>query len=356
MIWSRREWLLATTVALTGCSSRQAVTGCASLAGRTIRWIVPFGDGGTHEIYSRVLEPLYERSLGAEIIIVIEPGNGGIVGATKLRDASPDGRTLGILSAPGLFGAAVAGEERSPNPARDFAVIGRLARSRPAISVAASSRFRSVEDLIEYQKTRPLVCAFSGLGSNSLLVFSVCEALLGFRLDYISGLSGSRDSLLALLRGDTDLVAFNFDTVQEAVAQGDVRMLLQIADGPISDDPSLSNTPWLGGPKGWAARRALELARDPSQAIAQAQALIDLTGAGIVVAAPKALPADLLACMRARLFEAASSSAFRAGAHAAMRTVDVATGEQARKDLLAAEEHVARFAPIVRAAFDRARK
>jgi tripartite-type tricarboxylate transporter receptor subunit TctC len=355
MMLSRREWLLAAG-ALAGCSRRPTATGCAALAGKTIRWIVPFGDGGSHEVYSRLIEPFYERALGAEIVVVTEPGNGGIVGATKLRDAAPDGRTVGILNGAGLFVAAVAGEENSPNPARDFSVLGRLGRSRPLITAAASSRIKSIEDVLELQKSRPIVCGVSGRASNSLTVFAICEHLLGLRLDYIAGFAGSRESVLAGLRGEIDLQSSNLDSLQQAINQGDLRPLLQVADAPINDDPSLKDVPVLGGPHGWAARRAPELGRESKQAISDARGFVDLSGAGIVVAAPKGLPGELLACMRTHLYNAASSTDFQSAARAALRTPDVADGQRAQDELSAVEPHMARFAPIVREAFRRARK
>jgi tripartite-type tricarboxylate transporter receptor subunit TctC len=354
MICSRREWLMA-AAALAACSRRQTVTGCASLRGKSIRWIVPFGDGGSYEIYSRALEPFFEQALGAEIVIAIEPGNGGIVGATKLRDALPNGRTVGILNAPGLFAAAFAEHSGPPNPARDFAILGRLGRSRPVLAVAASSPITSMEYLLDLQKTRPLVCGASGFGSNSLLVFAVSESLLGLRFDYVVGYNGSRDVTLAVLRGDVDFIGTSIDSVQQAVNGGDLRVLLQIADGPIGVDPSLRTVAWIGGPQGWAQRRALELGRDPALAVSDAHALVELTGAGVVAAAPRGLPGDLLSCTRTYFHEAATSRGFQSAAQAALRTPDVATGEEVQAQLLAAEQHVSRFAPIVRKAFSRVR-
>jgi hypothetical protein len=148
----------------------------------------------------------------------------------------------------------------------------------------------------------------------------------------------------------------NFETLQPAVEQGDMRVLLQISDGPISGHPGLRGAPWLGGPRGWAARRAAELGRDAWRAMSDASALIDLLGAGIVVSAPKGLPLELAACLRARIHDAASSPGFRSAVQAAGRTLDVAPGERAEADLSAAEHHAARLAPIVREAFRRVRK
>jgi hypothetical protein len=162
--------------------------------------------------------------------------------------------------------------------------------------------------------------------------------------------------MLSVLRGDTDLIASNLDSVQQLVDQGDLRVVLQIADGPINDDPAMSNVAWLGGPEGWAARRASELGRDRDSAMSDARALIDFAGAGIIVCAPKGLPDELLECLRGRLHDAASSSGFQSAARGAKRTPEVASGERAQADLSAAEQYVTRFAPIVGNAFRRARK
>ena len=44
-----RRHLLAAS-ALAGCSRRPPESGCGSLAGKTIRWIVPFSAGGGYEV------------------------------------------------------------------------------------------------------------------------------------------------------------------------------------------------------------------------------------------------------------------------------------------------------------------
>jgi len=355
VIYPRRDWLLA-AAALAGCSPRKPGAGCGELAGKTIRWIVPFAAGGGYEVMSRLFEPYYEKALDAEILVVNEPGNGGVVGAAKLRDAAPDGRTLGILNAPGLFTATLAGDSGYPNPARDFTVLGRLARNQSVLAVAASSPLKTVGDLIAHQKRKPLACGVSGIGSNNMLILAASEALLGIRFDYISGIGGSREDILSVMRGDTDLMSGNFDSLEQSVDAGDLRVLAQIADGPDASEPALRGVAWLGGPEGWAARRARELNRDEGAAIAEAAALVELVGAGIIACAPKGLPADLSACMKSHFLAAASSTAFRAAAQTGRRTLDVAPSEETLSTLTVAERHVARFAPLVREAFRRARK
>ncbi|MBN8733930.1 MAG: hypothetical protein J0L64_25565 [Acidobacteria bacterium] len=350
---TRRGFLAAS--ALAGCSRRPSEPGCASLAGKSIRWIVPFSAGGGYEMLSRLLEPHLEQSLGAEILIVNEPGNGGIVGASKLRDALPDGRTLGILNSAGLFAAAMTGSGGYPDPARDFSILGRLGRTQPVLFTAASSSIRSIEDLAAPKRSGGLLASVTGLGSNNFLTVSSVESILGLRFDYIAGYAGSRDEMLALLRGEVDLSSGNFESNQAGFEQGEIRPLLQVSDKPITEHPSFRNVPCLGGPNGWAARRAAALGQDVPAAEAAAAALISLYTPGILAAAPR-LPSELAACLSDRFLDAASSPALAAAAKTTRRTLEIATGKQALQDLAAASRNITRFAPVVRAAFERVRR
>lgn len=349
---TRRGFLAAS--ALAGCSRRPSDSGCGSLAGKTIRWIVPFSAGGGYEVLSRLLEPHLEKSLDAEILIVNEPGNGGIVGASKLRDALPDGRTLGILSTSGLFAASMAGGG-TPDPARDFSILGRLARTQPVLFTSASSSIRSIEDLATLRRPGGFLVSVTGMGSNNFLTTTSLESILRLRFDYIAGYPGSRDEILAVLRGEVDLSSGNFESNQAGFEEGELRPLLQVSDKPITDHPAFRDVPCLGGSNGWASRRASALGQDVAAAEADAAALISLFSTGIVAAAPR-LPAELSTCLAARFLDAASSPALAAAAKKARRTLEVATGKQTLDDLAAASRNITRFAPVVRAAFERARK
>jgi tripartite-type tricarboxylate transporter receptor subunit TctC len=354
--FSRRHLLASVAAGFSGCTSRQTKTGCDALAGQSIRWIVPYPPGGSYDNFSRLFEAPFERALGAEIIIANEAGGGALVGATKLRDARPDGRTVGILNAPGLLAASISAGPSFPNPARDFSIVGRLGRGRAVVATGANSPLRTVEDLISRSQTKPLVFGLTGAGSNNLVAIAGITALLGLRTTYLAGYGGSREETLAVMRGEVDLVSTSYESLQSSLASGDVRPILQVSSETISTLPAMQGVARLAGPDGWAARRAAATGRTAAQAAEDAQALDDAFGAGIVVAAPKGLPAELLACLRARFDVAAADPLFLQAAKAADRALDTGNGVEGLKAIEAAEAHLVRFAPLIREAIERIRK
>ncbi len=351
---SRRSFLAAGgAVVLAGCERREPVAGCAGLSGERVRWIVPYTPGGGYDTFSRILEPLYERATGAEIVIANEPGGGGLIGATQLRNAPPDGRTLGILNGSGLLTAAVTSPGAYPSPARDYDVIGRLQSNVHVLFTGAGSGLRDMNDVFDRQRERPLLVGLTGVASGNLLALAVIESLLDLQIRYLGGYPGSREEILGAMRGEVDLVSATFESVQDQLDSGDLRVLLQLTDARISDHPALDGVRWLGGEDGWAAQRAMEGQRSRDQAMADAHALANLLGAGTIVSAPRGVPSGLLDCLRAAFLEVTATPEFQQRAAAARRSLQIAGGEEARAALDAAEAQLTRFVPLTRAAIGR---
>jgi tripartite-type tricarboxylate transporter receptor subunit TctC len=352
-----RRALLSAPALLAACGTRTQEAGCAALAGKTIRWIVPYGAGGSYDTYSRLIEPPFEQILGAEIVILNETGASSLVGASKIRSAPPDGLTLGFFNAPGLLAAHLLGQAHHPDPAGDFTILGRLARSQKAIATRAQSPFRTLDELAAYQREsrKPLLCGSTGLSSDNFINLAVVGHLLGLDQEFLFGHSGSREELLAALRGDVDLISLNYETIQPAVESGDLRVLLQCSDQPMSPHPALRDVPLLLGPGGAAARRAAALGRSPADAVDEARGLIQFIGCGMVAAAPSGLPEPLRDCLREAMFAAARTPAFQEAAARSRRTLDVAAGGPAHDELIAARASARRFLPILRAAAGKVR-
>ncbi|MGQ4556530.1 tripartite tricarboxylate transporter substrate-binding protein [Halobellus sp. GM3] len=61
-----------------------------------IDFIVPYSTGGGFDAYARLMAPYLEEELGTTVNVRNVTGGGGVVGATELSNADPDGHTLGI--------------------------------------------------------------------------------------------------------------------------------------------------------------------------------------------------------------------------------------------------------------------
>src|SRR5471032_3340442 len=66
---------------------------------QNIRIVVSFGPGGGADIIGRILAESMQKKLGKPVIVENKPGAGGILGNDIVAKATPDGYTLGIMTA-----------------------------------------------------------------------------------------------------------------------------------------------------------------------------------------------------------------------------------------------------------------
>jgi tripartite-type tricarboxylate transporter receptor subunit TctC len=317
---------------------------------------VGYGPGGGYDIYSRLLQPHLEKHLGVQITVENLPGGGGILSAGTLGRSNPDGLTLGIINGPGLLVAAMTGEANVPNPATDLTLLGRIARNRTVICAPVSSKLETIEDALRESQSRPLLFSTSEVGSTNFVGVVVVSSLLGLECDFVSGYSGSRESVIALLRGESDLVSNTFESVLDHIEAGDIKPLLQVSGERIAPHSSLDGVPLLAGDEGLAARRAEELGKDVEQTKSDARALADLLGMGILVAAPRRVDEGLFRCLDEKLHEALTDGAFEKAAAEAKRSLDVAKAAEVMEEVSGATLEAQRFVPTVRERIARLRR
>ena len=321
LTWSRR-WSTAPS---------PASGACGTLAGRQIRWIVPHPAGGGYDAESRLIEPFLERRLNAEIAIENIPGASGIIGARAIASAPADGRTVGIVGAPGLLVATLTGASASLDPSA-FTVLGRVSRSAHVGATGRDSSLKSIDDALTAARTKPLVFGLSEVTGVNFVSAGVTASLLGAAVTMVPGFEGSQAAALGAVRGDVDLVSFDFEAIRGLIGSGELRPLLQIADRPVDSHASLANVPVLGGPEGWMVRHP----RQDVEAAAldrQTTALIEVISAGRLVVAPPGLDDALASCLDRTLNETLMSTELRA---VATRALDVATGQEAREGVVVA--------------------
>ena len=281
-------------------------------------------------------------------------GAGGRVGARMIRDARPDGQTLGIVNATGLLVADLSEELSGLHPVNDFTVLGRIAVFDHVLLAGPSSRYRSMEDVLNRGGGEPILFGVTDVGSTTFFSAAMAAELMGFDAVYLAGYPGSRESSLGLIRGEFDLMAVTFESVRDRVEAGDLTPILQLSDTPVANHPSLYDVPLLAGPRGLVARRARERGVDPETVVAQASALIQIFEAGRIVVAPLGLAPALARCLSSRLGEVARSSAFVAAAARAQRTVSYEEPSTLVARLQATAGERRALGPMLRRHFERA--
>jgi tripartite-type tricarboxylate transporter receptor subunit TctC len=283
-------------------------------------------------------------------------GGGGMVGALQISKAAPDGLTLGMINAPGLLVSSLTGETKAPNPVNDFSILGRVVRSRQIWVTAGSSPLKTMDMVLNESRRKPILFAISDVGGTSFLNVVVGSHLLKMRHDLVAGYPGSRESSLAVLRGEVDIMSIPFESALDRIEAGELRPILQIASERISPHSSLDNAAIFGGKRGLVARRAKETGRNVDDAVEDTQTLVGLIGAGSLIVAPLGLKDDVLQCIREAIYATLTDSEFEAAAAKAKRSLNVARGREARADIIASAEKAEDFVPIVKNAIERIRR
>jgi hypothetical protein len=303
-----------------------------------------------------LLAPFYKRKIAADIIIENLPGAGGISAANLLKSSRPDGLTMGILNASGLLVASLTGETAVPNPATDFTIMGRIARNQVVWVTGNDSKLKTFDDVMEESRKRPLLLGISEVGSTNFVNTTVTASILGMRIEFIPGFAGSRETSLAVMRGEVDMSAFTFESILDRIEAGDLIPLLQISAERISPHAALDGVPLLGGEQGVARRIAAESGRDGEQVDLDARALVSLTRTGLLVAAPLGLDEKMFQCLETGLYEALTDTEFQASSAKANRSLDVGRSAEALDELKVASEQTKKFIPIIREAINKIRK
>jgi tripartite-type tricarboxylate transporter receptor subunit TctC len=99
--------LLGCTIALSGALF-PAQHAHAEYPDKLIRFVVPFPAGGSTDIGARLIGEQLSKRLGTTIVIENQPGANGLIGASTVVRAKPDGYTL-LVTSNGIHSAAATG-------------------------------------------------------------------------------------------------------------------------------------------------------------------------------------------------------------------------------------------------------
>ena len=270
--------------------------------GKTIKLVVPTGPGGAYGLYALLFAEHYGRHVPGEPVIVPEyrAGAGGMVAANYLYSVAPrDGSVIGIPLAPIILGQYTGGPSVQYDASK-FVWIGQMADITRLITVWENSKIKRFEDLATYDS----VAGTTGKGSETFINPAIINHVFGTKIKIVAGYKGSADLLLALERGEINVVSATWSNFAgnhaDWVKQGKVRFLVQIG---LSKLPGHDNIPLLTDlAKNEADRQLIEF-----------MSLVT-TSVGYSVMAPPGVPDNTVAALRHAFDDTMKDPAFIADA------------------------------------------
>src|SRR5258705_10702489 len=171
--------------------------------GKTLRMLIGYGPGGGYDIYGRLVAEFLPRHLPGNPTIVAQnmPGAGSFVAAKYLYDVAPkDGTVFGSLAQTLALDSMT-----NTNAKLDVAkmpYIGRVVTNIDAGAALSKTGIKSFEDV----RAKQYNIGASGGGSTTVLFPTALNTYAGAKFKLVRGYSGAINILLAMERGEVDIV------------------------------------------------------------------------------------------------------------------------------------------------------
>ena len=235
----RGGWLFAL---LLGGAVFAAAQAQPSYPDRPIRIVIGFGPGGLADITMRLVGQKLTELTGQQVVIENRPSAGGIVAASAVTSARPDGYTLFVLSS-GIAISRSLIKTMPFDPVADFAPISTVAYFDLLILVPAQSPLRSVNDVTAAARANPgrFNVGTINPGSTQNLSAELLKAATGVNMTIVPYRS-TPEVLTALLRDDVHIMIESYAALKAPIDDGRVR---PIASTGETRSPMLPNVPTL---------------------------------------------------------------------------------------------------------------
>ena len=157
-----------------------------SYPSKPIHWIVPYTAGSFVDVFARKLAPVVAREMNGVIVIENRPGASGVIGATEVAKAAPDGYTFLYAIADPLIAATVLVKDIPYDPFKNFTLITKVQSGPPMLIANPNNKANSLREFLELAKTERTTYGSFGPGSFPQLMMEQLALDAGVKLEEVA--------------------------------------------------------------------------------------------------------------------------------------------------------------------------
>ncbi|TWG87241.1 tripartite-type tricarboxylate transporter receptor subunit TctC [Cupriavidus gilardii J11] len=212
------------------------------LPNKPVTLVVPFAPGGNLDVVARAIAPALEQALGQNVIVDNRPGAGGVIGATLVSRAEPDGSTL-LVTTPNAI-VVLPRMTRTNFSLASFQPVG-LVSTTPLVVVVKGDdkRFPDVKSLLAHIRANPgkVASGHAGPGTTNHMATLQLEDAASVKLNQVP-YKGSAPALMDLIGGQIDMVVDQLSSSAPHIQSGALRALAVMSR---DREPTLPKVPTL---------------------------------------------------------------------------------------------------------------
>src|SRR5262245_25793279 len=214
-----------------------------SYPSRPLRMIVPLAAASAVDVAARLIAQKMAINMAQSIVVENIVGAAGIIGASQLVKAAPDGYTIGGFNDSILTMVPNLNPATPFNTVTDFAHISQVATIDFSISVASTSPYKSAAEFVAAAKAAPgqLTYASGGNGSPQHMAGALFAAHTGIDIRHVP-YRGASQAAQDTASGQCDVTLQGIATVAALAKAGKLRLIGVMLD---NRHPEYPDTPTL---------------------------------------------------------------------------------------------------------------
>jgi tripartite-type tricarboxylate transporter receptor subunit TctC len=191
-----------------------------------VTMVSPYAAGGGADLLARVVAHKLTDRLGRSFVVENRLGAGGVIAATSVARAAPDGYTLFMGTSTQLAIQVTLHKTLPYDPATDFAPVALVASVPFLLLVHPSLPVLSVTDLIRLAKEKPgqLSYGSSGVGGPPHLYMELLATMTDIRMTHIP-YKGTAQAIVDVAAGHVPLIFSDIAPALAMLQAGKLRAL-----------------------------------------------------------------------------------------------------------------------------------
>jgi putative tricarboxylic transport membrane protein len=191
---------------------------------RPITLVLPFPAGSGIDVTARLVGDNLSTRLGQPVVVENKAGANGVLAATAVARAAPDGYTIFMTTNSSQTAAPFLLKSIPYDPVKDFAPVSRMGNLPFIMVIGRAVPANNFAEFVAYAKANPGKLNYASSNSTGIVGGAMVSRLAGIQLTHVPYKSAPQ-AVQDLLRGEISMMFVDFPSGLPHVTSGAARAL-----------------------------------------------------------------------------------------------------------------------------------